>query len=245
MNAQPDSRLSPSQVSTTKQAEVCLVPAAEPSGGLPMTVTRPAFSTPVLCIDDFLPEPDADRVLQECIDLKKVYLPGRVFDGTNVTRVNRDHRRNDAVCLDDVFKGAPERSDILQIMKARIWTEECRTLWHEGNYIFDVINYSTRQECVVSRHGNGEFFHKHQDTRRDHITYRLVTIVYFVNRVPEQFSGGALLVWDKDSTLKIEPRHNRAVVFPAFSFHEVQETTVTSEKWEDARFSVNYWIGFQ
>ena len=35
---------------------------------------------------------------------------------------------------------APDRSNILTIMKSKIWTEECRTLWHEGYYIFDIIN---------------------------------------------------------------------------------------------------------
>ena len=211
-----------------------------------MNVQRPAFPIPILCIDDFLSEGDSEEVLRECIDLKKVYMPARVFDGPNVTRVDLRHRKNEVVYLDDVFRSAPERSDILRIMKSAIWTEACRALWHEGNYIFDVINYSTWQECVVARYGRGDFFKKHQDTRRDRLTYRLVTIVYYVNREPENFTGGSLVLWNKDECIRLPPKHNRAVVFPSFTSHEVEPVGMADEAgWEDARFSLNYWIGFK
>jgi len=210
-----------------------------------MNVFRPAFRSPVLCIDDFLAEDDALRVLQECIDLKKIYMPARVFDGPNATKIDPKYRKNEVVYLDDVFRSAPERSDILSITKKKIWTDECRKLWHEGYYIFDIINYSTWQEAVISRYGNCDFYKRHQDTRRDHITYRLVTLVYYVNRIPEQFTGGSLILWEGDESLTIEPKHNRAVVFPSFTFHEVENVHMTSEKWEDGRFSLNYWMGFR
>ena len=210
-----------------------------------MNVFRPAFRSPVLCIDDFLAEDDALRVLQECIDLKKIYMPARVFDGPNATKIDPKYRKNEVVYLDDVFRSAPERSDILSITKKKIWTDECRKLWHEGYYIFDIINYSTWQEAVISRYGSCDFYKRHQDTRRDHITYRLVTLVYYVNRIPEQFTGGSLILWEGDESLTIEPKHNRAVVFPSFTFHEVENVHMASEKWEDGRFSLNYWMGFR
>lgn len=210
-----------------------------------MDVQRPPFRSPVLCIDDFLLDEEAQKVLQECIDLKKIYVPARVFDGPNATKIDKRYRTNEVVYLDDVFRGAPERSDILSIMKKKIWTEKCKALWHEGYYIFDVINYSTWQEAVISRYGDCNFYRKHQDTRRDHITYRLVTLVYYVNRIPEQFTGGSLMLWEGSESLRVEPKHNRAVLFPSFTFHEVESVHMNSEKWEDGRFSLNYWMGFR
>ena len=210
-----------------------------------MNVSRPSFKSPIICVDDFLSEDNAQRVLQECIDLKKVYLPARIFDGPNATKVETKFRRNDVVYLDDVFRGAPERSDILTLLKTTVWSEEYKRLWHEGDYIFDIINYSTWQEAVVSRYGNCDFYQRHQDTRRDHITYRLVTIVYYVNNIPEKFTGGSLLFSDGEERVRIEPKHNRAVVFPSFTFHEVENVRSTSSNWEDGRFSVNYWLGFR
>jgi 2OG-Fe(II) oxygenase superfamily len=212
-----------------------------------MNITRPSFCSPLLCIDDFLPEEDAQRVLQECIDLKKVYMPATVFDGPTATKIDKSYRENEVVYLDDVFRGAPERSEILGLLKEKIWTEECKTLWHDGYYIFDTINYSTWQEAVVSRYGDGCFYKKHRDTRRDNITYRLVTLVYYVNRLPEKFSGGTLVLWQEKGkeSARVEPRHNRAVVFPSFVFHEVEKVSMPSDEWDEGRFSINYWIGFR
>jgi Rps23 Pro-64 3,4-dihydroxylase Tpa1-like proline 4-hydroxylase len=210
-----------------------------------MEVTKLPFSVPSLCIDEFLSNAEADRILQECIDLRKVYLQARVFDGPAATKVNRDYRTNDVVMIDDIFRHDPHRSDILTILKQKIWAEECRSLWHDGYYIFDIINYSTWQEAVISRYGEGDFYKKHQDTRRDHITYRLVTIVYYVNRLPQRFTGGSLVLWHDDEYFRVEPKHNRAVIFPSFTFHEVEVVKMQSENWDEARFSLNYWIGFR
>jgi len=194
-----------------------------------MNIVRPTFRAPVICIDDFLPAEDAGAILQECIDLKKVYMPARVFDGPTQTKIDAEYRNNEVVYLDDVFRTAPERSDTLRVIKSRIWADECRRVWHEGHYIFDIINYSTWQEAVISRYGDGAHYKKHQDTRRDYITYRLVSLVYYVNKTPQQFSGGNLVIWDEDETLKMEPRHNRAVVFPSFCFHEVESVVEQRE----------------
>ena len=162
------------------------------------------------------------------------------------TAKDLSYRKNEVVYVDEIYhKGKPERSDILTLMKKRIWTDECRTLWHEGDYIFDIINYSTWQEAVISRYGNCDFYNRHQDTRRDHITYRLVTIVYYVNNEPGMFTGGSLLIWNGDQHLTIQPKHNRAVVFPSFTMHQVESVRLDSDRWEDGRFSINYWIGFR
>jgi 2OG-Fe(II) oxygenase superfamily len=210
-----------------------------------MNISRPTFQSPILCIDEFMSDEDANKILKECIDLKKIYMPAKIFDGPNASKINVEFRRNDVVYLDDVFRSAPDRSDILTLLKRKIWTEECKRVWHEGDFIFDIINYSTWQEAVVSRYGNCDFYKKHQDTRRDHITYRLVTLVYYVNTIPEQFTGGSLLFGSGEQKLRIEPRHNRVVVFPSFTFHEVENVRLNSERWEDGRFSINYWLGFR
>lgn len=209
-----------------------------------MKVSTPAFSSPVLCIDDFLPEEDAQKILQEWIDLKRLYVQATVFDGPTTVKVDRNFRRNDVLYLSSVYHTAPGRSDTLTIIKRKIWTEECRSIWHSGYLIFDIINYSTWQEAVVSRYSDGEFYKKHQDTRRDHITYRLVTLIYYVQMLPQKFTGGSLVLWEGDDNVTFEPKHNRALVFPSFMLHEVQKVNVSSDRWEEARFSLNYWMGF-
>ncbi len=210
-----------------------------------MKVSKLPFGSPVLCIDDFLSEEEAQSVLQEALDLKKVYMPARVFDGLNSTKIDPEFRSNEVVYLDEVFRSCPERSDILRIMKAKIWTPECRAIWHDGYHIFDIINYSTWQEAVLSRYGDGGFYKQHQDTRWDHITYRLVTIVYYVSGPNANFEGGELVLSEKGETLRIKPQHNRAIVFPSFMSHEVETVALEKDDWGNARFSLNYWTGFR
>jgi hypothetical protein len=221
------------QVTPVGQEKVC------------MDVSRLQFPTPILCIDNFLSESDAQSILQECIDLKKAYVPARIFDGPTSTKVDTTYRSNDVVYLDDIFRSCPDRSDILTILKRKIWTNDCREIWHDGYFIFDIINYATWHEVVISHYWADGFYEKHQDTRRDSITLRLVTLVYYVNRTPERFNGGALTVWHESEAIEIRPKHNRAVIFPSFALHQVTSVSMLSKEWEDGRFSINYWIGFK
>lgn len=147
--------------------------------------------------------------------------------------------------LNEVFRSAPERSAILSLLRKAILSDAYKRLWHDGDLIFDIINYSTWQEAVVSRYGNCDFYKRHRDTRVDHMTYRIVTLVYYINTVPEQFTGGSLTFWSGKKSVRVEPRHNRAVVFPSFTFHEVENVRLKSDRWEDGRFSVNVWLGFR
>jgi hypothetical protein len=210
-----------------------------------MKVERLEFSSPVLCIDDFLLDEEANAIFQECVELKKLYVPASIFDGTNSTKINTDYRSNSVLYVDEVFKNCPEKSDILTILKKRVWTEECRTVWHDGYYIFDIINYATSHEIVISYYGDANFYKRHQDTRWDLITSRLVTLIYYVNTIPTQFEGGALTIWHDDRNISIESRYNRAIIFPSFMFHGVEGVRMNSNQWIDGRFSINYWMGFK
>jgi Rps23 Pro-64 3,4-dihydroxylase Tpa1-like proline 4-hydroxylase len=66
-----------------------------------------------------------------------------------------------------------------------------------------------------------------------------------VNRIPEQFTGGSLTLWDSGDNVRVEPKHNRAVLFPSFTLHEVENVRLNNDNWEDGRFSLNYWMGFR
>jgi Rps23 Pro-64 3,4-dihydroxylase Tpa1-like proline 4-hydroxylase len=200
-----------------------------------MEIARPTFSAPVICIDNFFTPMEAHLLFNEWNNL--TYKDATIFDG-NRQKVLKSFRNNDVSDLD-------QQSTTMILMRNKIWTEECKALWHQNYTIFDVINYSTYQEGMLSRYGDGAFYEKHKDIRWDKITYRLVTIVYYLCKEPKQFTGGSLILWEGSNTLSIEPRFNRAVLFPCFVLHEVEKVTMKSEVWEDARFSLNFWIGFR
>jgi Rps23 Pro-64 3,4-dihydroxylase Tpa1-like proline 4-hydroxylase len=215
-----------------------------------MEIAKPTFSAPLLVIDDFLPEDEAALCLQECIDLRPVYMPARVGQAAE-NRVDRKIRQNEVVYLDSVFSSAPERSKILTLVKRQLASPECNRLWHQGYTIFDIINYANYQESVLSRYGKCDFYGFHQDTKQNRtspaeIHHRLVTVVYYMNTVPERFRGGALTLKQDASSVTVQPRHNRLVVFPSFVYHAVENVQLDeSEPFSAARFSLNLWIGFK
>ena len=155
-----------------------------------MTVTRPSFDSPVLILDEFL-EADAARIcFQECVKLEPVFMPATVGNGPD-NRVNPRVRRNDVVLMDRVFSQDRSRSKLLSCLDRRVEEEDCKALWHEGDFIFDIINYATWKETVLSRYGTCDFYGRHQDTRRNRdyprdITKRLVTLVYYLNSEPDR-----------------------------------------------------------
>lgn len=215
-----------------------------------MNVERLDFPSPILVIDDFMTSEDAAACLQECVALKPVFMPASVGAGANNRRAP-DIRKNDVVMMDSVFAVARERSRILSIMARRIGETDCKQLWHKGDLIFDIINYATWRETVLSRYGMCDFYGRHQDTvynpdRQADITRRIVTIVFYLNTEPEAFTGGALTLHKDGQEITVDPKHNRAVVFPSFTFHSVQNVKLEDDKdWSGGRFSVNYWLGFR
>lgn len=214
-----------------------------------MTIQRPEFPAPILIIDDFLSAEHAALCLQEAIDLKPVYMPASVGQSTD-NRIDPRIRRNDVVYLDSVFFAAPERSKILTLVKRRIQERECNDLWHKGYFLFDVINYATWYESVLSRYGQCDFYGLHQDTKQNktnpgEIHQRLVTLVYYMNTEPERFTGGSLTLQQDDGKITITPKHNRAVVFPSFVYHKVENVQLNEEYFSAGRFSLNLWMGFR
>jgi len=204
-----------------------------------MKVVRPPFQgVPILCIDEFLEPLEAQLVLRKCLTLRTEFEPGKVINGPFSATLDPSWRTNDTV------RDGLMLREVRSILRSRIWTEECRRIWHEGYYLFDVINYATSHEVVISRYGKGEFYKKHQDITWDRVQRRIITLVYYINKEPKRFGGGQLNLWDRDKRITIEPRNNLVVVFPSFAFHEVEMVEVDGEEWDTARFSVNYWLGF-
>lgn len=200
--------------------------------------------TPVIVIDDFLSEEQATNVLGECIALRPVYRDAEVLDLKAGSRIDVKSRQNKVVYMDNVFKGNEKASHVLQdLVKAGIFSAEARKIWEAGNTGFEIINRVTRVETVLSRYGNNDFYGFHRDWNFT-LANRLITAVYYCNLGAENFKGGRLLL-KGDPEVGIEPKHNRLVVFNSGAYHSVEKTEIQDDKFENGRFSVNIWMGFQ
>lgn len=198
------------------------------------------FENPqVWIVDNFLPEHEADAVYKECVALEPVYRDAEVL-GAKVGESRSDEkiRRNQVVYLDDVFRNNVKRCKIFNLVRDGVYKQSA--LWSEGHTGFEMINYATRWETVLSRYGNGDFYDYHRDYNHAKAN-RLVTAIYYANN--GKFTGGHLDV--KGLGMGIAPVHNRLVVFNSGAYHAVERTVIEDDSFANGRFSVNIWMGFQ
>lgn len=111
----------------------------------------------------------------------------------------------------------------------------------------------TMEEIQLTRHGNGGFYKVHTDNSDKTLQDRMLTYVFYFNLGESNFTGGDLVLYDhydnedgrflaNSSFLKIEPIHNRLVIFLSSSFHEVSEVYLEEDKFEYGRFTINGWL---
>lgn len=105
---------------------------------------------------------------------------------------------------------------------------------------------STQLELVA--HGHGAFYGPHTDTYTgDEYTpggRRRMTMVYYLHRQPQRFTGGRLRLFDLggEQSIEIEPTHDSLLVFPSSARHEVESISCPDGAFGDGRFAVNIWL---
>jgi SM-20-related protein len=107
-------------------------------------------------------------------------------------------------------------------------------------------------ECQVTAHGDGGFYHVHNDSGSDHTASRVFSYVYYFQSRPHAFFGGELKLYDPvvengidltgDIYHLIKPENNSIVFFASHMMHEVLPTYVPTSKFSDSRFTVNGWV---
>jgi Rps23 Pro-64 3,4-dihydroxylase Tpa1-like proline 4-hydroxylase len=100
-----------------------------------------------------------------------------------------------------------------------------------------------RVEMELAAHGDGAFFTRHVDNDR-FSNQRMLSVLYYVNRRPKRFSGGALRLHALAGGrfVDVEPQHDLLVAFPAWAPHEVLPVACPSGDFADQRFALNVWL---
>jgi SM-20-related protein len=106
-------------------------------------------------------------------------------------------------------------------------------------------------ECQLTAHNDANFYKLHNDNGSPETATRAISYVYYFNRAPRGFSGGALkLHYSRveglyyvadDRFVEIEPIDNSLVLFASHHLHEVLPVTCPSGRFEDSRFTLNGW----
>lgn len=110
----------------------------------------------------------------------------------------------------------------------------------------------TQIEVQLTAHNDGHYYKVHNDNGSPDAATRAISYVYYFNREPTQFSGGALRIYDMNvenshyiqagSYQEIQPLNNRIVFFPSHSLHEVLPVACPGRNFADSRFTLNGWI---
>ncbi|MER8091995.1 2OG-Fe(II) oxygenase [Streptomyces goshikiensis] len=129
--------------------------------------------------------------------------------------------------------------------------------------VLDVIEHTLGVSCAgtvprygLNVHNDGDFYGPHQDTTHDFQPERMLTFVYYLNRTPQPFEGGALRVydlslpvhsegtatWEGRTWRDWEPQHDSIVFFRPSAWHEVRPVRCPSKRHEDSRFAINGWM---
>ena len=104
-----------------------------------------------------------------------------------------------------------------------------------------------RIECQMTCHASGGFFKAHRDNEGGKNTSRFISYVYYYNKTPRSFSGGALKITQtkpdgSSATHNVEPLDNSIVFFDSSFWHEVTPIRCKTEEFSSSRFTVNGWI---
>lgn len=214
--------------------------------------------SPHIIIDEFLSPHLAKECLKECIELEIFYEPAKVLAHQNLADdceeckklgnyYSHAARENDLVYIDNLYENKRSESTLLKSLHTEITSEPFRDLMKNKGF-FHILRSVTHSEAILSRYGKCDFYGWHQDQLIDVPTGRMVTIVYYLNKEPEQFEGGELIITgDTIADQKfVKPKHNRAVIFQSDStVHAVDTVKLLGNKFEDGRFSINFWLGYE
>ena len=109
-----------------------------------------------------------------------------------------------------------------------------------------------RLEKQMTAHNDGDFFKLHNDNGSPDTADRVVSFVYYCNRLPKRFSGGQLRLYDSrvennfwvaaDTFQTVEPMNNSIVFFLSRLLHEVMPIQCDSRAFADSRFTLNGWV---
>lgn len=186
----------------------------------------------ILVRENFLSTEEHQRLLAYAIDNEARFVD------TTTSSSDRSYRQS------MVLHQFPEWSALFRQRIRAMLPEIAREL--------DCGTLSQNIEAQLTAHNDGNYYKIHNDNGSADTARRELTFVYYFNRRPKAFSGGALRVFDTvvrdgfyvaaDSDRLIEPADNRIVFFLSRYQHEVTPIVCPSRAFADGRFTVNGWV---
>lgn len=190
---------------------------------------------PFMQLPDFLDKALNAEILNYAIENQALFMPSAVY--------NQGRGINSKIRVSSTFRDLGPYKLVLE--------EKLSQLIPGMVEILKIPSFKTDSiDLQLAAHGDGAFFKTHIDTavHENTATPRLISIIYYLHSIPQQFSGGNLLIHPmpfgtgNDKPVEIVPANNSLVAFPSFSPHEVLPVIAPNVPFKDWRFAVNCWI---
>lgn len=196
-----------------------------------MTLLNPTSepSIPFLIEDNFLSRNYLDFVLSEVKRLKNGYSRDGYFNKKTI-RDSFDPR----YCGTQYISN--KRNILYSIWDRFFWKQMEQRFLDTNDSGFIHSLYTRTGQVLLSCYGDGDYYGAHVDVDMGNIITAVLMLSFYEQ--PTKFEGGNLILNGKF----IPFRNNRLVVFPACMPHEVTKIKLDSDKYEDCRFSLQYFI---
>lgn len=219
---------------------------------MPPTLLGPMLRPSAFCPHWYVDEPGIQELASDLLDYSRKnqarFERSRIGSGGDV-KVD-PKRRVSSVCPLDGSLHDKVSDHILQILP--------NALEALGMYPFT----TGKVETELAVHGDGAFFVRHTDVRRDILgagSSRHVTAVLYFHTMPRRFEGGTLRLYpvraeglrnegahSQDAPemgwQDFEPRHGSILFFPSGLQHEVLPVRAPDVPFEHQRFALNIWV---
>ena len=194
-------------------------------------------------VDDFIPKPIADAMIDEVVQLRAVMTPGKMRvhkQGKFVKEYEDDHKKNFDCFIDSVYRDQRSRSVILSNLNKLFFHEELVKAYREsGDMLFSyLLPRANFDQTHLSAYGNGHYYRKHIDLPPCFLTANVMLCTD-----PKQFSGGDFEIhWAADNVTTIEFMPRRMVLFPSAVSHCVTDIQMDENlDFRHWRFTMQYW----
>ena len=181
---------------------------------------------PYLIKNNFLSDSQLSMVLSEI----KRNRTGFSRDGYNHKRTIRDEM-DPRYCGTQVITNP--RNILYSIWQKHFWKELQEEFENTNDFAFIHSSFIREGSVLLSSYGNGDSYGEHIDIDLDTI----VTCVLFLS-FNHSFTGGDLVIDNEVIPFK----NNKLIIFPSCAPHSVTKIGLGSSKFEDRRFSLQYFI---
>ncbi len=199
----------------------------------PPAENPPVIKARALRLENFLSEEEHAALLHYAIANEKNFV------STRVETDDVDYRAS-AVLY--------EFPHFAALMRERVTASLPRLFSHFGMTPF----VPSTIESQLTAHNDGHFYRVHNDNGSAGTATRALSYVYYFNRQPRGFAGGALRLYDTrvensfyvqaSSFTDLEPVDNSIVFFLPYFMHEVLPVACPSKAFADSRFTINGWL---